>query len=469
MIFDIVQGVNTGRSKAISVNDLVNFYPEVEAQGKSKCIKAIIGTPGYRKAVDMQTAGSCRMLYASSNGRLFAIFLGVLYEILEPETYVSRGNINTTSNSCKASDNGTQIFIVDGTYGYIYNMSTDTLAEITDSDFPENPTASIFTDGYFITNSSGSGQFYFSASYDGMSWDSLDFATAEYSADSLVAIEKTSNGTIWMLGSSSLELWSNIGTADLPWARISGCVKEVGCLAPYSASSNGDQVFFVGNGKNGYASVYMGIGYDVIKISTPAIEYAIKQISNVEDATSFCYSDEGHSFYVLNFSYEKTLVYDLTTGEWHRRGTLNNGVNLRCLAENCAFFNGKYYVGSRYGGYVYEMSLDLYDEDGTNIKREIVTNEVSEENKLLRHTTIELSLENGVGTVNDDAPAIMMRFSNDGGYTWSNERSSTPGEIGSYNTRSKFLRLGTARKRVYEFTFSDNVKWIITGMYIEVI
>jgi hypothetical protein len=470
MIFDIVHGTNAGRSKAISCTDLVNFYPEIQDGIKSKYVKALIGCPGYRNAVVAYSSGYCRALYTTSTGRMFAVILNKLIEISSAEVATERGTINTSTGVCGICDNGSQVLIVDGSNGYIFTLGTNVLTTITDGDFPAYPTHCIFNKGYFIVNSAGSGQFYFSSSYDGTAWHGLDFATAEYSADTLQGLIKTSNGTIWMIGNQSIELWQSVESADLPWQAIYGAVKEIGCIAPYSIASNGSQIFFVGNGQNGYASVFMGSGYEVTKISTPAIEYQIKQFVGIENATSFTYTDEGHSFYVLNFTTEKTFVYDMTTGEWHRRGSRNTitGNNMRQFAQGCAFLNGKFYVGSYQNGNIYEMSLDIYGEAGELIKREIVTNHIGSENKLLRHKRVEIDMEKGVGGVDGYSPTVMMRFSDDANNTFSNEFTCTPGKIGEYVRRAYFDRLGRSRDRTYNFIMTDAVKWIINSLFIEV-
>jgi hypothetical protein len=469
MIFDIVKGTNTGRSKAISCVDLVNFYPEIEDSGKSKYVKALIGCPGYRLAIEANIVGSNRGIFSTSTDRLFTIVGNKFVEMTSAEVKIDRGVLNTSTSECRACDNGAQLLIVDGTDGYIFNLSTNVLTAISDADFPDNPTHCFFTDGYFVVCFSDSGQFYFSASYDGTSWNGLDFATAEYSADTLQGIAKTSNGTLWMIGKQSLELWQGTGLADLPWNRIPGAQKEIGCIAPYSIASNGSQVFWVGNGVNGYGGVFMGSGYDAVRISTPAIENQIKKITGLENATGFVYSDETHSFYVLNFISEKTFVYDMTTGEWHRRGSYNNytGTNLRQFASGCAFFNGKYYVGSCYDGNIYEMSLDLLDEAGVKIKREINTNYISNENKLLRHSRVEIDIEKGVGLTDGISPTVSMQFSDDNNNTFSNAMTSSPGKIGEYGTVCYFDRLGKSRIRSYYFTMNDAVKWIINSLFIE--
>lgn len=469
MIFDIVNGSNSGRSKAISCTDLVNLYYEVENGEESKVPKALINCPGYRNAVTAYTEGYCRALYPTSTGRLFAIISNKFIEISSAEVATVRGTLLTSTGMCAVCDNGSQVLIVDGTYGYIYTLATDTLVRITSGGFPSNTTHCLFTDGYFIVNSSLTGQFYFSSSYDGTTWSALDFATAEYSADVLIGLIKTSNGTIWMIGKQSLELWQGTGISDLPWNRIPGAQKEIGCIAPYSIASNGTQVFWVGSGQNGYGAVFMGSGYEAVRISTPAVEYQVKQFTGLESATGFVYSDEGHSFYVVNFTSEDTFVYDISTGKWHRRGSLNTstGLNVRQFAQCCAFFNEKYYVGSYKSGNIYEMSLDVYKEDADTIKREIVTNHIFSENKQIRHNYFEIDVDKGEGLTDGADPIAMLRFSDNGGKTWSNFAMRSMGKVGQYSKSVSFSRLGTSRDRVYHVVISCPSKVIVTGAFIE--
>lgn len=474
MKFSIVQGLNAGRAKVISCTSLENVYPEIEIAERSKNIKALIGTPGYTDVGESFTSGSNRGVYVTSTDRMFVIVSNKLVEMSTSEVFTTRGTIGTSSGQCNMTDNGTQLFITDGTNGYILTLATNVLAEITDGDFPSNPTKCLFTEGYFLVMEGESGRVWFSASYDGTSWDALDFFTAEYSQDNLQGIIKTSNGTLFLIGKQSTELWQSTGNADLPWQRVSGSVKEIGCIAPDSIASNGSQVAWLGNGVLGYGSVYVGSGYDVQKVSTPAIEYIITNLtSDISDAVAFMYSDETHNFYVVSFGSEKTLVFDLATNEWHIRGTLNveTGLNARQFAQGYGFFNGKHYVGHYQNANIFSMSLDVYDEDGNDIKRVIVTNHINNENKLLRHKRFEIDMEKGVGNVGESDPQIVLQISSDGGHSFSSEAwasaSKTPGSVGEYTVRTKWQRLGQARDRVYKLTSSSDTKFIIAGCWIE--
>jgi len=63
-------------------------------------------------------------------------------------------------------------------------------------------------------------------------------------------------------------------------------------------------------------------------------------------------------------------------------------------------------------------------------------------------------------------PEVMLRWSDDGGHTWSNEHWSPVGKIGAYGHRTFWRRLGMTvklRDRVYEVSGTDPVKIAIMG------
>jgi hypothetical protein len=63
-------------------------------------------------------------------------------------------------------------------------------------------------------------------------------------------------------------------------------------------------------------------------------------------------------------------------------------------------------------------------------------------------------------------PQVMLRWSDDGGHTWSNEHWRSMGKTGTYGTRVIWRRLGMTlklRDRVYEVSGTDDVKIAIMG------
>jgi Neuraminidase (sialidase) len=55
-------------------------------------------------------------------------------------------------------------------------------------------------------------------------------------------------------------------------------------------------------------------------------------------------------------------------------------------------------------------------------------------------------------------PDVMLRYSDDGGNTWSNTKYRDIGDIGQYGRRVAFTRMGQFIARVIEVSVSDAVK-----------
>jgi hypothetical protein len=73
----------------------------------------------------------------------------------------------------------------------------------------------------------------------------------------------------------------------------------------------------------------------------------------------------------------------------------------------------------------------------------------------------------GLATGQGADPQAMLRWSNDGGATWSNENWRSIGKGGEYRARAIWRSLGRARDRVYELTVTDPVKRVIVGMELK--
>lgn len=95
---------------------------------------------------------------------------------------------------------------------------------------------------------------------------------------------------------------------------------------------------------------------------------------------------------------------------------------------------------------------------------------LSQEDAWLFHTRFELSFEAGTGLVSGQGsdPQLMLRWSDNGGHTWSDEHWTAAGKIGQYRRRAIWRRLGRSRKRLYEVTMSDPVKWSIVGAWVDI-
>ena len=73
----------------------------------------------------------------------------------------------------------------------------------------------------------------------------------------------------------------------------------------------------------------------------------------------------------------------------------------------------------------------------------------------------------GLATGAGSDPQAMMDWSDDGGHTWSNEHWADIGEIGEYDRRARWSKLGRSRDRIYRVTVSDPIKVVILGANLE--
>lgn len=98
------------------------------------------------------------------------------------------------------------------------------------------------------------------------------------------------------------------------------------------------------------------------------------------------------------------------------------------------------------------------------------TSQMSDELLWLFFSEFQLMFQPGVGQANDPGanPQIGLRWSNDGGNTWSNQRWVSAGLQGQYGTRAIWRMLGRGRNRVWELTSTDPVVWAIVDAFATV-
>lgn len=457
------------RSVNAADNVMINLFPETTAN-EGKEAGFLNRAPGLRLLTTIGR-GPIRALWShQTNGEdAYVVSGNELFKIDLSYNATKLGDIAGTG-PVSIADNGTQLFFATNPKGYIYDEVANTFAEITDPDFPGAATVG-FVDGYFVFNQPDTQKLWVTSLYDGTMVDPLDFASAEGAPDSIVAVN-VDHREIWVFGTNSIEVWYDAGTSPFPLQRIQGAFNELGCIAPYSVAKLDNSLFWLGNDARGYGMVYRANGYNGARVSTHAVEYAIQSYGDVSDAIAYTYQQEGHSFYVLTFpTANKTWVYDVSTGAWHERASFDNGILTR-HRSNCQMnFQSQTVVGDYLNGNLYALDLNTYDDNGA-VQKWIRSWRAlpSGQNNLKRTAqhTLQLDCESGTGINSGQGsdPQVMLRWSDDGGHTWSNEHWTSMGKIGQYFRRAIWRRLGMTTKlrdRVYEVSGTDPVKVVIMG------
>jgi hypothetical protein len=93
------------------------------------------------------------------------------------------------------------------------------------------------------------------------------------------------------------------------------------------------------------------------------------------------------------------------------------------------------------------------------------------ENVMLYYMTANFQFYSQYLTQTSYDASVMLRWSDDGGHTWSNEHWVNAGKIGEYGRRAIWRRLGMTTKlrdRVYEVSGTDPVKIAIMGAELSV-
>jgi hypothetical protein len=465
----VARSVNAADSR------MVNLFPEIVPEaGKEPAF--LSRCPGLKRKSSIGD-GPVRGLWKVNN-IMYAVSGNTFYKV---ETYgrtrlkgTAIGTV-TGTGPVSMSDNGTQIFIACNPDGFIYNTSTEVFAEITDPDFAGAVTVG-YIDGYFVFNEPNSSRFWVTQLLDGTSVDPLDFASAEGDPDNLVSLI-VDHREIWLFGTNSTEVWYDAGTADFPLQRIQGAFNEIGCAAPYSVAKVDNSVFWLGSDARGRGIVYRNNGYKGQRISTHAVEWQIQQYTDISDALAYSYQQDGHIFYVLIFpTANTTWVYDASTQAWHERAGWENSEFTRHRSNCQVVYNNEIIVGDYANGNLYAFDLTDYSDNG-DIQRWLRswralptgTNDL----KRTSQHTLQIDCEAGVGidTGQGSDPQMMLRWSDDGGHTWSNEHWMSMGKIGEYYRRAFARRMGMTlklRDRVYELSGTDPVKIAIMGAQLNV-
>lgn len=343
------------------------------------------------------------------------------------------------------------------------NTATVTLTALTA--LPNPATQIAFMDGYGLALDANRSEVRFSALEDFSSWDGLDVFQRNDAADKWLAMI-VAHKEIWLFGSKTTSVYYNSGDAANPFIPNPSASITRGTIAPNSVGLlNGSPIWLADDLTVRYAQ-----GYVPQRISTFAVEYAISQMSAVFDAECKIYTEQGHQIYILDFpAANASWAYDLTTGLWHERGVADgmdfDVMNVRC----CAATSTANLVLSRTGSQAYAMTQDSeLETSGGGMERMRRAPHVSKDNNGIVIDSVEVHLETGIGlaTGQGSNPQISLRFSRDGGQTWSNTRTVSAGKIGQYKTRAIWRNLGWGRDHVIEVRCSDPIPWRVMDAFM---
>ena len=336
---------------------------------------------------------------------------------------------------------------------------------------------------YTVTAVTGTDFIYTVETIGGEAIDPQDFAAKTTYSDPISTLAVV-NLFIWIIGTQTTEIWYNAGAADFTFGIFPGVFIEHGCAAPYSVAQQDLSVYWLSKDKQGQCIVVKGTNFAAHRISTFAIENELSKYSTVSDAIGLIYQQNGHVFYVLTFpTADKTWVFDEAAGLWHERNSIQTIINNayvtdgnlhKVLYNSCAVCGGLIYVAD-YLGNQYQLDINNYTENGVQIPRiRSFMHMVNGQNRVAYRKFIA-DMECGTddptmtsdGTSPASPPTVSLRWSDDRGKTFGNKVEQSLGALGQYLTSLQWQRLGYARDRVFELSWSAPTKTALNAAWVD--
>jgi hypothetical protein len=487
-------GSNPARSRLASDTRIINGFVEA-VKDSAKTSAPIYGASGLELWTSIN-GGLCRGMI-EADGLLYVVSGSSLLKVTTVGVVTVLGIIPGTSPVIMArnANADTQIAIVAGGKVYIATATTCTLLNV--PDILVDVVSVSWLDGFFIF-ALADGRFFIS-NLNGIEIDALDFASAEGDPDGLVR-GYVFGRELYLFGPKTIEVWANTG-ADFPFARLSGAVVTVGLGAKHSVQQVGSSLYFVDD--KGLVRKMIG-GYQSQRVSNYEVERLIEGLGDYSSLESLSYTSKGHEYYAISSS-EWTWVYDQSTGEWAERKT---GVTKRWQANNAIYFGGRFVVGSKTSPNLYRITDDAFDEDGepliftvrfpvvdtfpggatvSALELDFETGVGTEEGFVAQAITFDMlsllwdsdkitmdqtidhrgDLPNVPGKFPNRNPLVMLRWSDNGGKSWSTGATAELGRQGE-SRRVRFTRLGSFGRqgRIFEASISASIFRAFLAAYI---
>lgn len=445
-------------SPNVSPDEIINLYLETVQRGVRAGKLRLRNIPGMKLYKTLAT-GPVRQLWSNAT-TCFAVGGNTLWEIFDDNVggvpnNASNLNVGTLENGPHTADiasNGNSLAISSNNKLYLaLGVGFGIIPIIDTTGAPVLASAVNFIGQYFIASINGTRQIMISnLAPDGGTWDPGNVAFKEAYSDIIrrVWVDTPGGQYVWLFGSDTTEIW--VQTADLfPFQRIQSGVLSIGCDSEWSVAGVAGNRFWLWHG-----TIWWAAGLSPEPVSDYAVEQAIMGYSQFDqsNAEAFAWIDSGHIFYAISFPQANvTWVFDLKEKAWAKRAYFSNGQFSRYRARVYTRAFKKHLVGDYETGDIYELDPQtFYDAHGALLVRDRIVYVGNDSMKMVRLGDLTVDMDTGVGLSVAEGqpgydPQLIMRYSDDRGKTWSNERQESVGKIGETERRVVFPQMGSSR------------------------
>jgi len=462
-------------SLPVSAQRLINAYvnfPQTQTNSQAN----LFGTPGLVELVSVSDIDTLRGAHELA-GLPYFVIGNTLYRLdrtVGATTTWAAIDLGTIDGEGPVSidDNGTQLcVVVPGVAAYVYDTGTTMLTEITDANFDGPASSVIFIDQYFNFIKTDGKKFFNSPLGDGRgspygtAYDPLDFNVADADPDNIVG-QVNYGSKLYMLGKQTTQGFTNIGRTPSPFAPDRGSVIDIGLFAPFSIQKTQNTFYMVGGGVNESPAIWQFTGNGYKKVSTTAVDTLLNGLTDdeVQNITSWSYAKKGA--YFVGWSLPDTcIVYDQASKRWHERQSWFDDGEQTYRAAGMITAYGEILVGDLRNGTIGQLDEDIYTEYGELIRRTFVGRFFDNQGESVTVNRLEAIMETGVGNSDVEDPQLRLSWTDDGGRTFTEERSRSFGKVGEYTSRAVWWRNGSfPRSRALRFRYSEPSKFVFVKL-----
>lgn len=390
----------------------------------------------------------------------------------------SVGTLLTNIGPVHIRDNNVGGFavIVDGPYGYLYNISTQAFSQITDPAFLGADTVA-FIDGWWVFNQPGTQVFYTNFPQYGTGFNGTYFALKDGAPDNLRAVFENKE-QLWLLGDKTTEVWYDAGGQYFAFQRLVGTMLQFGCKAKHSPArfntDGQDGLIWFGRSERGENLILRSRGFSVDVVSTPAFSNEVAQYPITSDAIGYTYQEDTHEFYVLIFpTADTTWCYDSQSGLLHKRLSYDPYLQqFHRHRSNCFMnFQGMRIVGDYQCGSLYQLTRNSFTDAGWPILAKRRSPHIWDKGQRGRvfMASLQIDFRQGVGNASGlgSNPQAGLAISRDGGKTFGQRWNALIGQIGQYKNRTMWRKLAFGRDNVVDIEVIDPVPRDIIGVTLK--
>lgn len=335
---------------------------------------------------------------------------------------------------------------------------------VTLEDFPVSGGAGAssvcFHKGYWIGVEAGSDAVYYQIPA-ATTWNALQFASAEYAPDKLVAV-RSFGELIALLGASSTEMWRATGNSSSPLEPYGGMAYPIGCRSRDTAVNCLGTLIWVTD----TCLVVSTSGGEPAVISDNGLAEQIRRTS-AADIRASAFSKDGHVFYRLTLGGAATWDYDLTTRRWCRANSLGREV---CKAHLFANLGDTVLAADAYSNQVWRVDPDRrLDGDDTFTMEFTAYVEAVERPMAVGNVVLHCERGGAPRTGQGSDPLAWMEISKDGGKTFGPRKYRSLGATGEYSKQVRWVGPWVASAPdglVLRFGISDPTVRRISGVWI---